>query len=151
MRTACAALRGVGAGGGEAVGERGRELVVMMIGTMARRVTTCKLTHTGSLFVACTCSTRLYRMTVSLRLDLETERLVNRLARARRQTKSDVIREALRALAREESTPRSGPTVYDALAHHIGCFDSGGLNLSSRTGQRFAALLAERTRGRRPR
>jgi len=90
-------------------------------------------------------------MTVSLRLDLETERLVNRLARARRQTKSDVIREALRALAREESTRRSGPTVYDAIAHHIGCFDSGGLNLSSRTGQRFAALLAERTRGRRPR
>jgi hypothetical protein len=90
-------------------------------------------------------------MPLSLRLDADTERLVKRLARTRGQTKSGVLREALRALAREESAPRSGPTVYDAIAHHIGCIDSGGLNLSRRTGQRFAALLAERTRGRRPR
>ena len=90
-------------------------------------------------------------MPLSLRLDAETERLVNRLARRRGQTKSAVLREALRALAREESAPRSGPTLYDAIADYIGCFDSGGLNLSERTGARFAALLAERARGRRSR
>ena len=84
-------------------------------------------------------------------MDADTERLVKRLARARAQTKSDVVREALRVLAQEELAPRSGPTLYDAIVQHIGCFDSGGLNLSTRTGERFAALLAERTRGRRSR
>jgi hypothetical protein len=90
-------------------------------------------------------------MPLSLRLDADTERLVNRLARSRGQTKSEVLREALRALAREQPMARSGPTLHDAISHHIGCFDSGGMNLSAKTGRRFAALLAERTRGRRSR
>ena len=97
------------------------------------------------------CSTKLYRMPLSLRLDADTERLVNRLARRRGQSKSEVLREALRALAREQRASRSGPTLYDAIAHHIGCFDSGGMNLSDKTGRRFTALLAERARGRRAR
>jgi hypothetical protein len=90
-------------------------------------------------------------MPLSLRLDADTERLVSRLARTRRQTKSEVVREALRVFAREQSAPRSGPTVYDTIANHVGCFDSGGLNLSRKTGRRFAALLAARARGRRSR
>jgi len=87
-------------------------------------------------------------MPLSFRLDAETERLVRRLARTRKQTKSHVLREALRAFAREQTAPRSGPTLYDAIADHVGCFDSGGLNLSARTGERFVALLMERRRGR---
>ena len=90
-------------------------------------------------------------MPLSLRLDADTERLVNRLARRRGQSKSEVLREALRALAREQAPSHSGPTLYDAIEHHIGCFDSGGMNLSDRTGRRFTALLAERKRGRRAR
>src|SRR5207247_634758 len=96
-------------------------------------------------------STTMYRMALTLRLDPDTERLVNRLPRPRGQTKSAALREALRALAREQAAARSGPTVYDAIAHHIGCFDSGGLNLSAKTGRRFAVLLAERKRERRSR
>jgi hypothetical protein len=109
-----------------------------------------RVEHAG-LRVTSSCSTRLYRMPMSLRLDADTERLVRRLARSRGQTKSEVLREAVRALTREQSAPRSGPTLHDAIAHHIGCFDSGGMNLSARTGRRFTALLAERTRGRRSR
>jgi hypothetical protein len=90
-------------------------------------------------------------MPLSLRLDLATEQLVNELARSRGQTKSEVLREAVRALSREHAAARSGATLYDAIAHHVGCFDSGGMNLSVRTGRRFAALLAERARGRRAR
>lgn len=90
-------------------------------------------------------------MPLSLRLDAEAERLVRKLARSRGQTKLAVLREAVRALTREQSTSRSGPTLHDAIAHHIGCFDSGGMNLSSKTGQRFADLLTERVRGRRTR
>jgi hypothetical protein len=90
-------------------------------------------------------------MPLSVRLDADTARLVNRLARTRGQAKSEVVREALRALAREQRTSRSGPTLHDAIAHHIGCFDSGGMKLSAKTGRRFAALLTERRRGRRSR
>jgi hypothetical protein len=96
------------------------------------------------------CNTRLYRMALSLRLDTDTERLVTRLARMRGQTKSEVVREALRALSAQQAT-RSGPTLYDAIAPHVGCFDSGGMNLSEKTGRRFASLLGERRRGRRTR
>jgi len=90
-------------------------------------------------------------MPLSIRLDADSECLVSRLARSRRQTKSEVVREALRALAREQAAPRSGPSLHDAIAHHIGCFDSGGMNLSEKTGRRFAVLLDERRRGRHPR
>jgi len=90
-------------------------------------------------------------MPLSLRLDPATEQLVNKLARSRGQTKSEVLREAVRALSREHATARSGPSLFDAIAHHIGCFDSGGMNLSVRTGPRFAKLVAERARGRRAR
>ncbi|MFN8640522.1 MAG: ribbon-helix-helix protein, CopG family [Candidatus Binatia bacterium] len=90
-------------------------------------------------------------MPLSLRLDPDTEQLVTRLARSRGQTKSEVLREAVRALSREHAAGRSGATVYDAIKDHVGCFDSGGLNLSVRTGRRFAALLGERARGRRAR
>jgi Arc/MetJ-type ribon-helix-helix transcriptional regulator len=92
----------------------------------------------------------MYRMPLSLRLDPETERLVGRLARSRGQSKSEVLREAVRALSREQQVTRAGPSLYDAIADHIGCFDSGGLNLSVRTGRRFKTLLAERARARRP-
>jgi Ribbon-helix-helix protein, copG family len=90
-------------------------------------------------------------MALSLRLDADTERLVSRLARTRRQTKSAVVREALRAFALVESEPSPGSTFYDAIAHHVGCFDSGGMNLSEQTGRRLTTLLAERKRGRRTR
>lgn len=86
----------------------------------------------------------MYHMPSSLRLDPETERLVGRLARSRGQSKSEVLREAVRALSREQQVTRAGPSLYDVIAHHIGCFDSGGLNLSVQTGRRFATLLAER-------
>ena len=97
------------------------------------------------------CSTFLYRMPLSLRLDADTEQLVNRLARSRRQTKSAVVREALRAFSKAESAPPSGATFYDTIAHHVGCFDSGGMNLSEKTGRRLTQLLIERKRVRRSR
>jgi predicted DNA-binding protein len=90
-------------------------------------------------------------MALSLRLDADTERLVNRLARTRKQTKSEVLREAIRALSRESPASRPGPSVHDAIAHYIGCFDSGGRGLSEHTGRRFASMLRERQRARHPR
>ena len=85
-------------------------------------------------------------MPTSVRLDPKTESLVNRLARRRGQTKSEVIREALLALARSEEDVKPRATAYEALGHLIGCVKGGPKDLSERTGEKFHALLLERKR-----
>lgn len=90
-------------------------------------------------------------MPVSVRLDAKTESLIGRLARKRRQTKSEVIRDAIGVLAKEEEKSRGKKRPYDLVAHLIGCVDSGGANLSQNTGEKFAKLLRERARVRRSR
>jgi len=88
-------------------------------------------------------------MPMSLRLDADTERLVSRLARTRRQTKSEVVREAIRAWSRQHAAVTEATTVYQAITHLVGCVDSGRRDRSEQTGRRFRALLVERTRARR--
>jgi len=86
-------------------------------------------------------------MALSVRLDPGTERL----AKQRKQTKSEVIRDALGALADQEKGANGKKRPYDLMAHLIGSVDSGGANLSERTGERFAKLLREKAHGRRSR
>jgi len=88
---------------------------------------------------------------LSVRLDAKTEHLVDRLARTRGQTKSEVIREAIAMFAQREGGGKGPRRPYELIAHLIGCADSGGAKLSERTGEKFAALLRERARGRRSR
>jgi len=85
-------------------------------------------------------------MPTSVRLDRKTEVLVNRLARKRGQTKSELIREAILALARSEEDIRPQKTAYEALAHLIGRVKGGPKDLSERTGEKFRALLLARKR-----
>lgn len=86
-------------------------------------------------------------MPVSVRLDAGTEALIARLARRRGRTKSEVIREALMVLAREERRALASPTAYEAMAPALGCARGGPKRLSERTGERFArALRAKRER-----
>lgn len=87
-------------------------------------------------------------MPTSVRLDPESEALVARVARLRGMTKSQVIREALGALAEREGVAEK---PYDALAQWIGCVDSGGLNRSHETGRLFRQILAGRRDARRSR
>jgi hypothetical protein len=90
-------------------------------------------------------------MTLSVRLDAKTESLIGRLARKRRQTKSEVIRDAIGELARQEKKGGEKKRPYDLVAHLIGCIDSGGADLSRNTGERFTKLLREKTHARRSR
>ena len=46
-------------------------------------------------------------MPLSVRLDADTESLIGRLARKRRQTKSEVIRDAIGVLAKQEEKDAS--------------------------------------------
>ncbi len=90
-------------------------------------------------------------MILSVRVDAETTAAIERLARQRRSTKSQVIREAVAALAERERNGARGPSPYDAIPHLIGCYDSGGLRLSEHTGEKFAVRLREQRRARRAR
>ena len=83
---------------------------------------------------------------LSVRLDRKTEGLLGRLARKKGRRKSDVVREALLALADKEALSLEPARPYDALAHLIGSVRGGRPDLSARTGERFRRLLATRRR-----
>ena len=85
-------------------------------------------------------------MTMSIRLDARTEAWVKRTAKRRGVTQSDVIRDALTAQARQESSGAALDRPYEAIAHLVGCARGGPPDLSERTGDRFRALLAARPR-----
>jgi hypothetical protein len=80
-----------------------------------------------------------------LRLDSHTETTLRRLAEQRGQTETDVVRDAIGRLA--EDKPEL--SAFDRLRPFIGCSDSGGRQLSERTGERFRALVEEKHRARR--
>jgi Arc/MetJ-type ribon-helix-helix transcriptional regulator len=88
-------------------------------------------------------------MPVSVRLDSKTESLIDRLARKRRQTKSEVIRDAIGVLADQEDKGAKKKRPYDLVAHLIGCVKGGPRNLSVNAGKKFHDMLIERARKRR--
>jgi len=87
-------------------------------------------------------------MPLSVRLDARTESLIGRLARKRRQTKSEVIRDAIGALAKQEEQGAGKKRPYDLVAHLIGCVKGGPRDLSVRTGEKIRQMLVERSRKR---
>lgn len=88
-------------------------------------------------------------MPVSVRLDAKTESLIGRLARKRHQTKSEVIRDAIGVLAKQEEKGAEKKRPYDKVAHLIGCVKGGPRNLSVDAGKKFHEMLIERARKRR--
>ena len=88
-------------------------------------------------------------MSLSVRLDAKTESLVGRLARKRRQSKSEVIRDAIGVLAKQEEKGAGKKRPYDLVAHLIGCVKGGPRDLSIDAGKKFHEMLAERARKRR--
>ena len=88
-------------------------------------------------------------MPLSVRLDAKTESLIGRLARKRRQTKSEVIRDAIGVLAKQEEKGAGKKRPYDLVAHLVGCVKGGPRDLSVNTGQKFRQMLLERGRKRR--
>jgi predicted transcriptional regulator len=87
-------------------------------------------------------------MPTTVRLDPATRRVMGRLAHRRGLTKSQLIRQAIRRLGESDRTEQATETVYDAMEHAIGGWDSGGAQLSGATDERFKALLRARPEGR---
>ena len=91
-------------------------------------------------------------MPLSVRLDPKTEGIVKRLALRHKRTRSDVVREAIAAYARDESShPPVPATPWDAIQHLVGVANSRDGGLSRDTGDRFRALVQKKARARRSR
>jgi len=89
-------------------------------------------------------------MPMTVRLSARTERAVNALARRRRQTRSDVVRDALdhyTAINGAAAAGRGRP--YHAWLDVIGVVSSGAGDRSRTTGELFTAIVREKARARR--
>jgi hypothetical protein len=75
---------------------------------------------------------------LTLRIDPKTRQRIARLARRKRLSTSEVIRQAIAAWA-DRQEPVASP--YDAITDLIGVVHGGNPKRSERTGRRFAALL----------
>jgi Arc/MetJ-type ribon-helix-helix transcriptional regulator len=87
-------------------------------------------------------------MTTTVRMDSATERLLDDLARERGSTKSEVVREAVRLVAKRERRRRRAPRPYDAFRGIVGSVRGGPPDLSERTGEQFRRLLLNPKRER---
>lgn len=80
---------------------------------------------------------------LTLRLDKETRQRIARIARRKRVSASQVIREAIEAwVERQESTG----SPYEMVADLIGVVHGGNPKRSTETGRRLAELLKGRRR-----
>lgn len=78
---------------------------------------------------------------ITLRLDPEIRRRVTRIAKRKRTTTSNVLREAITTwVAREDSAV----TAYESIKDLIGSVKGGDPRLSEDTGRKFTELLKAR-------
>jgi hypothetical protein len=90
-------------------------------------------------------------MPLTVRLNARTERALDALARSRRQTRSDVVREALEQFTDSNSGDAARGRPYDAWLDVIGVVSTGARDRKETTGEQFAALVREKARARRSR
>jgi hypothetical protein len=91
-------------------------------------------------------------MPLTVRLDPGTERKLDQLARRTRQTRSDVVREALERYAADQG---SGAVVDEsalaAWSDVVGIMSSDARDHARTTGERFTDVVRRKARDRRPR
>ncbi|MEK7474918.1 MAG: hypothetical protein AAB152_04695 [Candidatus Coatesbacteria bacterium] len=84
-------------------------------------------------------------MAMSVRLDRRTELILSRLARDRRRSKSDVVRESILTLARRKGGGNGGTgTAYDLLKPYLGVIRSGGRLLCGDRRAEIAAFVRKK-------
>ena len=85
-------------------------------------------------------------MPTSVRLDMKTERTLERLARKMDTSKSAVLREAVDALARQSLQADKAGSLFERAQDLIGCVAGGTADLSTRTGTGFRRVLAQKSK-----
>jgi hypothetical protein len=68
--------------------------------------------------------------------------LIERIARTRGRTKSEVVREAIGMLAKQAESRGEANRPYEAIRDLIGIVQGGPPDLSVQTGQAFRRLVA---------
>jgi predicted transcriptional regulator len=82
-------------------------------------------------------------MPVSVRLDRETEVLVQRISRSTGRSKSEVIRDAIRRLADRDSV-KPAESVYEQIADMVGVARGGSRRYAARSEEVLRRLFARR-------
>jgi hypothetical protein len=90
-------------------------------------------------------------MPMTIRLSARTERAVNALARRRRQTRSDVVRDALEHYTATNGGDAERGRPYDAWLDVIGLINSGPRDPRRTTGEQFTAIVRAKAHARRAR
>ena len=86
-------------------------------------------------------------MPLTVRVDVKTERLIQRLARKRGRSKSEVIRDAIGVLARGIQEQVKAERPYETVRDLIGSVHGGHPDLSVRTGQQFRRMVQAKRGG----
>lgn len=87
-------------------------------------------------------------MPIRVRFDEKTELLLQRLAHRRSRTKSEIIREAIQCLAREELRAEDSTSPFELISDLVGSVHGGRPDLSVGAGRRLRELLASREESR---
>jgi Arc/MetJ-type ribon-helix-helix transcriptional regulator len=90
-------------------------------------------------------------MPMTVRLSARTERAVTALARSRRQTRSDVVRDALEHYTATNGSDAARGRPYDAWLDVIGVVNIGARDRGLTTGEQFTVIAREKARARRAR
>jgi hypothetical protein len=89
-------------------------------------------------------------MALTVRLSPKTERALNALAKRRRLSRSDVVREAIEHYGIDDAGASSG-RPYQAWLDVVGVIALGVREVGRTTGEQFTTIVAGRTRARRTR
>lgn len=90
-------------------------------------------------------------MSLTVRLSAKAERALNALAKRRRQTRSDIVREAIERYTATSESGTGESTAYDDWADVIGIGRSGARNPRKTTGEQFTDIVRVKARTRRAR
>jgi len=88
---------------------------------------------------------------LTVRLSPKTERALNALAKRRRLSRSDVVREAIARYEASEVAGEVGGRPYDTWLDVIGVVSLGARDPERTTGEQLAAILRQPARTRRAR
>ncbi len=90
-------------------------------------------------------------MALTVRLNPRTERTLNTLAKQRRLSRSDVVREALARYGAGDDDGDTAARPYDAWLDVIGVVSLGARNAARTTGEQFTTIVRQQARTRRAR
>ena len=89
-------------------------------------------------------------MVISVRLDPDTRRKLDKLTRAHRVSRSELVRRAIQKMAKENPLSE-GSNVFEKIKHLAGSVSGLPPNLSERTGDKFYKIVMEKHRRRQQR